>query len=1085
MMLSSILSILDRSKEFEAIVGNINQNIKEQYVSGLSGCAFSYFVSSLRHKLNRPFLIIMQNTEEAERVYQDLSSFFKDTFLFPALDTYSSSDLPSKRLVSERLMVLDKLVRGEPVIVITCIKTILYRLISKDLFRKSIIHLCLDQDIDRDGLISSLVHLGYEITEMVEEVGEGSARGGIVDIYSPSYSLPLRIELYGDKILSIRSFSPTTQRSISFMKDADILPANESVLSKSGDLKSSLIHYLPSNSVIIIDEKKALQKEAHMLKEEVAYQGILTFEQIMEQARDRQIIYTSLLDESKDGINFSVKPMERFSGRISGFTDRLKDLKDLGYQIVIAANYKGQGERIKELLEEYGVSSVLITTHNPQPTTHHSPLIFISNLSSGFDLPEIKMALITDKEIFGYPTYTRRRRFAFQGEPITSYLDLKTNDYVVHELHGIGVYLGINNIEVEGKKRDFITILYAEGDRLYVPIDQISLVQKYVGDKDHPPSIYRLGGTSWERTKSRVKKSIRTFARELLELYAIRLSRPGYAFSQDTAWQYEFEAGFTYEETEDQLKAVRDIKRDMEQKRPMDRLLCGDVGFGKTEVAIRASFKAVMDGKQVVVLCPTTILALQHFNTFKERLAPYPIKVEMLSRFQTRVEQKRIISELKRGLVDIVIGTHRLIQDDIDFHDLGLLIIDEEHRFGVAHKERLKRIRKLVDVLTLTATPIPRTLYLSLGGVRDMSTINTPPLGRLPIKTYISEFSEDLIREAVLKEMERSGQIYFVHNRIETIYKMYCRLREILPFAKITVAHGKMTSRELEEVMIDFLDKRYDILLSTSIIESGLDMPNVNTIIINDAHRFGLAELYQLRGRVGRGSRSAYAYLFYPNESVLSRDAKERLRTIKEFTDLGSGFKIAMRDLEIRGAGNLLGKEQSGNILQIGLPLYCKLLRQTVSELKGEHEEETLEPRIDVPYSAYIPDTYIPSSLQRFAIYKRMQAASQVSDVLEIKDELKDRYGKLPEVVENLLKIIELRVRAKHAGVLSIGTSDHKISIELKEDKDIVSKILHITSKFPSQLKVDPQKTNLLTLSCDNHSLLEEVLEELSFEWIR
>ncbi|NLW46335.1 MAG: transcription-repair coupling factor, partial [Firmicutes bacterium] len=643
-----------------------------------------------------------------------------------------------------------------------------------------------------------------------------------------------------------------------------------------------------------------------------------------------------------------------------------------------------------------------------------------------------------------------------------SFTDLKAGDYVVHISHGIGQYMGIETLEIAGGHRDYLRIQYAGEDRLFVPTDQINMLQKYVGVEDVPPKLNKLGGGDWQKVKNRVKESIRDLAEELLDLYAQREVTPGHEFTPDTVWQYEFEESFYYEETPDQLKAVSEIKKDMERPKPMDRLLCGDVGYGKTEVAMRAAFKGIMDGKQVGVLVPTTILAQQHFLTFRDRFAGFPVNIKVLSRFQTTKEQNKIIDGVLSGEVDLLIGTHRLLSADVHFKDLGLLIVDEEQRFGVVHKEKLKELRQNVDVLTLTATPIPRTLHMSLVGIRDISLIETPPRDRYPIRTHVLEYNEEVIREAIQRELDRQGQVYFVYNRVESIEKMAGYLQNLLPKARISIAHGQMDEDQLERVMLDFYDYEVDILVCTTIIETGLDISNVNTLIVYDADRFGLSQLYQLRGRVGRSNRIAHAYFCYRKDKVLSENAEKRLAAIREFTELGSGFKIAMRDLEIRGAGNLLGPEQHGQIASVGFELYCRLLDETIRERKGEAVPELPEPVVEIPVDAYIPDSYITDGKQKVDIYKKIAVAGTVQQVDEITGEIIDRFGTPPKPVENLLNTAKLKALARELGFASIAKERAEVIGKLHVGLGVdYERILSILQKYKSQFRYQPGRPPL------------------------
>ncbi|MEC9488154.1 MAG: transcription-repair coupling factor [Halanaerobium sp.] len=715
------------------------------------------------------------------------------------------------------------------------------------------------------------------------------------------------------------------------------------------------------------------------------------------------------------------------------------------------------------------------------PPNRGSIILSTGSPSAGMEIEGLDLVWLTEKEVLGkQKRYHKRTREFDEGVEITSFEELEVGDYVVHEQHGIGKYLGVKTLEVQGRHQDYLVVKYAGEDRLYVPTDKVHLIQKYIGVEGQPPRLYSLGGSEWNRVKSRVQESVKEMASELLELYAQREATRGHAFAEDTVWQKEFEEDFPYKETPDQLEAIKQVKKDMESPQPMDRLVCGDVGFGKTEVAIRAAFKAVIDGKQVAMLVPTTILAQQHFNTFQDRFGRFPVAVEMLSRFRTRAEQQAILQKLARGQVDIVIGTHRLLSKDVVFNDLGLLIIDEEQRFGVTHKEKLKDLKVNVDVLTLTATPIPRTLHMALVGIRDLSVIDTPPEDRYPIRTYVREYNEELIKEAIRREIQREGQVYFVHNRVEDIDKYAARIQELVPEARIAVGHGQMSERRLERIMLHFLQGKYDILVCTTIIESGLDISNVNTILINNADKMGLSQLYQLRGRVGRSNRVAYSYLLYKRGRMLAAIAEKRLRAIREFTNLGSGFKIAMRDLEIRGAGNILGPEQHGHIAAVGFSLYCKLLENEINQLKGKGKEEDRKASIDLEIDAFLPDEYIPDSRQKIEIYKKISSLSRQEDVVDLVDEIIDRFGDPPSPVENLIKIGQIKVKASALGIEEIVRRRDKVRIVFREDPPVSPQnILQLTNRFRRGVKVKAGRKLKLELKVSNLSGGQKVLDFL------
>ncbi|WP_324716285.1 transcription-repair coupling factor [Carboxydochorda subterranea] len=752
------------------------------------------------------------------------------------------------------------------------------------------------------------------------------------------------------------------------------------------------------------------------------------WDDLVRASRRSRTLYLTLLPrrlaetEPQHVHSLPVRPADSFHGNWQLLADELRNRQRQRFRVLLALSGQGRAERVREGLVGESVPAILSERLDGQ-LKPGNVVVVPAPLESGFELAELRLLVLTEAEVYGTPRRPARRARTAPteaGARITDYLELREGDYVVHVNHGIGRYQGIQTMDVAGVRRDYLVVRYAGEDRLYVPTDQVHLLQKYIGSDDEPPKLHRLGGGEWARVKKRVEESVHEMARSLLELYAARQAQPGIAFGPDSPWQREFEEAFPYEETPDQLRATEEVKRDMERPRPMDRLLCGDVGYGKTEVAMRAAFKAVADGRQVAVLVPTTILAQQHYRTFSERMAGYPVRLEMLSRFQSASEQAAIIEGLRLGTIDVVIGTHRLLSKDVQFKNLGLVIVDEEQRFGVAQKERLKELRRTVDVLTMTATPIPRTLHMALSGLRDMSVIETPPEGRYPVRTYVVEFQDDLIRDAITRELARQGQVYFVYNRVQTIDRMAAHVQALVPEARVAVAHGQMDESRLEQVMLDFLNGQYDVLVCTTIIETGMDIGNVNTLIVYDADRMGLAQLYQLRGRVGRSHRVAYAYFTYRKERVLSEDAERRLEAIREFTELGSGFKIALRDLEIRGAGNLLGPEQHGHIASVGFEMYCRLLEEAVREVKGETVQKPPEPVLDLSVDAYLPDEYVPDAAQKVEFYRRIAAAEGYDEIEAIAADLRDRFGELPVSVEHLLEVARLKLLARETGVATI-----------------------------------------------------------------
>ena len=951
---------------------------------------------------------------------------------------------------------------------------------------------------DIDEMLARWVAIGYEWEHMVEVPGSFSRRGGIIDIYSPACDLPARIELFGDEVVSIRLFDPLTQRSSKLVNSVAVLPAREAALSNkagreemlkrlglsgckagAGDRladeierlvggeqfeglefysalfsRGSIIDYLPQNALLVLDQPEEMAQalgemdaEAQEIRREQIARGelppnfptpYLTWDELSARfpvkCEKRRILSVYSWQQEDTATLLPFKSAPAYGGRLDDFVEDAGEMLQGRERRIIVVSQ--QARRLSELLEEEDIIAPPLSKLDDPPPPGAIALVQ-GSLNMGWVTGSV--ALFTDVELFGF---TKKRRLV-KRHPMrqAGYLsELSVGEYVVHIEHGIARFAGTTRMAVAETEREYLVLEYAAGDRLYVPSDQIDRIGRYIGPGGAPPALSRLGTQEWARAKQRVREAARELARELLDLYAAREVVPGFACSADTTWQEDLEASFPYMETPDQIQAVLETKRDMERARPMDRLVCGDVGYGKTEVALRAAFKAVMDGAQVAVLVPTTVLAQQHFQTFSERLAAFPLNVAVLSRFRAEREQGEVISGLKRGTIDIVIGTHRLLQRDVSFKNLGLVVIDEEQRFGVMHKEHLKNMRRDVDVLTLSATPIPRTLYMSLSGVRDMSTMETPPEERLPIKTYISEYDERLIREAFIRELDRGGQVFFVHNRVASIQRVASRLAALVPEAEVAFAHGQMPEEQLEHVMLEFTQGKIDILVSTTIIESGLDIPNVNTLIVNDADRLGLAQLYQLRGRVGRGTNRAYAYFLYARGKRLTHQAQRRLKTIFEATELGAGFRIAMRDLEIRGAGNLLGAEQSGQIGAVGFDLYCRLLQEAVAELREGKIKRTSPiqpPTIDLPIRAHIPEEYIADLDMRLTLYQRLAKLSTVEQVAEIDEELKDRFGPVPPQVANLLYAVRVKILAADAGVESISTKDKKMVIRMAGDRRV------------------------------------------------
>lgn len=1049
----------------------------------------SFLLVGLFQALNKPFLVITPHLDEAEELTKELSSFLSDQKVshFPALETFGFERIsPNKELVGQRMRILHLLQGDVPIIVVASLKALLQKIApaGAGIFNPIIIKRTRgDSLVGLSLLVERLALMGYERSYLVEAKGEFCVRGGIVDIFPATSDHPVRVEFVGDKIESIRLFSLASQRSITTFDEIVIYPCREIVLNEEAarraitqlqkiyrvspakglgeDLEKlssftyfegmekylpfffknlgTLIDYFSPEGLVILNEPKELKDQDSFLSTQYAQ---YFKEELLSSLKNlpsthQQLSLISLIPKISEpnAVKFEASAVEPLLGRFDRLEQLIRDLSLEKFTLAIMAESDGQAERLGNFFEErnIGVTSDF-SARLPGQWRSGIVNLGVGYLTGGFIAPSLKLALLSTRDIFKkYARYRLKKQTADSSAILTNPLDLRWGDYVVHPDYGIGRYGGLLTKEVAGLIRDYVLIEYAKGDKLYVPFDQMNKVQKYLGADSRPPKISRLGGTGWSRIKKQVRKSVRKLAFDLLELYTYRAKTKGVSFSADTVWQREVEDAFPFEETPDQLKAISEVKQDLESYRPMDRLICGDVGYGKTEVALRAVFKAVMDGKQAAILAPTTILVQQHFYTFSDRLAAYPVNIEMLSRFRRPTEQKAVIQRLEDGQVDIVIGTHRLLQKDVRFRDLGLVVIDEEQRFGVSHKEHLRALRKAVNVLTLAATPIPRTLQMSLVGVRDLSIIDTPPEDRYPVLTYVGESTEELIKSAIRREMAREGQTFYVHNRVETIDQAAYRLGQLIPEARIAVAHGQMPEDELEKIMMAFLGKEFDVLVCTTIIESGLDIPSVNTLIVEQAERLGLGTLYQLRGRVGRSDRRAYAYFFLSPGKALNRAAYERLKTISEFTELGAGLRIALRDLEIRGAGNLLGPEQHGHLAAVGFELYSELLREAVDELKGMPVQELKEVKVDLPVNAFIPKEYLADEILRIEAYRLIASIDSLTKAIDVENELRDRYGEIPLAVSNLIDICRLRVLARQAGMEEIGREARWLRLKFRD----------------------------------------------------
>lgn len=1058
--MKALLAPLAELADYEEIRKN---RTKENGMIQISGCVntqkihlLSGIGSGCGYKL-----VVFSNEEKAKKAYEEYLLFGEETYLYPARDLlFYYADIKGKTLTNRRMEVLRAIAekkKEEPVTVITTMDAFLDGIISPDEIQKNRIHITGEDTVDLTKLEQDLTALGYERESQIEAPGQFAVRGGIIDVFPLAEEMPVRIELWGDEIDSIRMFDAKSQRSIENISEITIYPASENCFGNNGLV--SFLKYFPENETLLFyDEPHRLQETAETVEAEYTeslknradagmkeegeeeLRVFQTKDIISEMNRYSGIGLTTL--ESKCGLfkvrsvyTVQAKGVNPYNNSFELLTRDLKRLKRNGYRVVLLSGSRTRAKRLAEDLRDYDLSS-FYSEDMQREVKPGEIMAAYGYASEGYEYPMLKFVVISESDIFGRKKKKKKRK-KYEGQRIQDFAELKPGDYVVHENHGIGVYKGIEKIEVEKIVKDYMKIVYAEGGVLYIPVAQMDLIQKYAGADAKKPRLNKLGTIQWGKTKSQVKKVVQIVAKDLVELYAVRQQSEGFVYGPDTVWQKEFEEMFPFEETDDQLQAIEDTKHDMESKKIMDRLICGDVGYGKTEIAIRAAFKAVQEGKQVVCLVPTTILAQQHYNTFVQRLKEFPVRIDLLCRFRSAAEQKKTIEDTKKGFVDILVGTHRVLSKDVVFKDLGLLIIDEEQRFGVTHKEKIKKLKENIDVLTLTATPIPRTLHMSLIGIRDMSVLEEAPNERMPIQTYVMEYNDEMVREAITRELARDGQVYYVYNRVNDIADVAGRIQSLVPDANVAFAHGQMKERELEDIMYDFINGDIDVLVSTTIIETGLDIPNANTMIIQDADRFGLSQLYQLRGRVGRSNRMAYAFLLYQRDKLLKEVAEKRLSAIREFTDLGSGIKIAMRDLEIRGAGNLLGEAQSGHMEAVGYDLYCKMLNEAVRQLKGGPEAETFTTLIDLNVDAYIPEYYIKNEYQKLDIYKRIAAIESEEELEDMTEELIDRFGDIPKKVQQLLVIASLKSLAHSVYVTAIEQKGEEIRFTMYEKAKI------------------------------------------------
>ena len=1087
---------------------------------GASGSERALMVTRMYERVQRPMIVVVNDTKEMDRFAGDLTFFMRYENI-PVLTFPDYNLLPFKRLsyhgetVTTRIRTLYRIMSADVApIVVTTVGAVMHRMIPKDDMVDFAELIMVNEDLDRDRLVEKLISGGYVRTGIVEEPGDFSVRGGILDIFSPLYSEPLRIELFGDTVESVRLFSAVSQRKVKDLPEAVILPAKEVILKK--EEIAAVISRVRQQAALLEMPVTQVRDLVDRISKEGIFSGVESLIPVIYPEPDTLLDYlakdtvavlvepdelgqSALVYQSQARKNFDAAVSEKqlcvppdklytrweeCTTRLAGFkhlsfekldlyqnTDHLhsgnirwpmavEDNSDLtlalkqargkdhalaplvtwiekqaasGHKTFLVCSSPSQGRRLASLLAHYDLHLPVWPDFEQARVEKNATHICIGQVSSGFVWPDEKLAVVRDNEIFGKKIVRPARPVAQVRTDLIPIEDLKKDDLVVHLEHGIGRYEGLTKLKLNGNTNDFLLILYKDDDKLYLPVDRMGQIQKYMGVDGYSPVLDKMGGKSWDKVKAKVKKSTEKIAGELLKLYAERKVKSGFAFEKGDDLYEDFESGFPYDETEDQLKAIENVLQDMMANTPMDRLICGDVGYGKTEVALRASFFAVNNGRQVAVLVPTTVLAEQHYETFKNRFEPFAVTVACLSRFKTPAEQKKIIQAMNEGNIDIVVGTHRLLQKDVGFKRLGLFVIDEEQRFGVKHKERLKKIRTTVDVLALTATPIPRTLHLSLMGIRDISVISTPPEFRRAIITYVSEFEDAIVKEAVGKELQRKGQVYFVHNNINTIRRMAEKIQALVPEVRLDIAHGRMKEDALEAVMHKFVRKEIDLLVCTTIIESGLDIPSANTIIVNRADRFGLSQMYQLRGRVGRADEQAYAYLFIPKDSVLGKDARKRLKVLMEYSDLGAGFQIAMSDLKIRGGGTILGASQSGHIASVGYDMFLKLMEESVAEIKGEPVVSDLDPEINIAVSAFVPESYISDIDQRLSTYRRLARMTDLKEISDFKAELIDRFGPLPTEGANLLLKIMLKVMAKKAGIKRMDLNGRELLLHISD----------------------------------------------------
>jgi transcription-repair coupling factor (superfamily II helicase) len=1124
-----ILDAWRERPEYQGIMRDLSRD-RVSRISGLTELPQAALAAAIFEDIGRPLLLLTAEEKDAVALADDLRPFLGNRVIyFPVLELLPFEVFAHNiELISARVETLSRLVNGESVLIVCCLNAVSRRLIPQQLFAASQLRLKPADIIEPADLAGRLIDMGYERVSLTEIPGTFSQRGSIVDVFPMTNCRPIRIEFFDNEIDNIRYFAPDQQLSLEQVDSVLLPPAKELPLdaatreraqvalsrelaaamsSLRGEDKrraeqtfAPLLEYLQQGiwdnalemltsyfyedagsifdylhqGLILFSEPEQIRQTAMDMKNErysryfdlldqgrllpSFYDNFLEYDDLLLSAQKHQLLLLCQINISSGDISTQseyqllTRELPSYAQNPANFAPEIKGFLAEGYQVFISASSELRLQRVKDILQEAGLSGITVME---------------AGWNSGFESPDLQIALITERELLAKEGRKRYRRTYKGGEKINNFLDLRQGDYVVHLYQGIGQYIGVERLNLGNVEKDYLLIRYAAQDKLYLPVDQLDLIQKYIGNEGNAPKLNRLGGGEWNRAKAKVKAAVQEMTEELLRLYTVRKANRGFAFSADTPWQRDFEDAFPYIETEDQLKSAEEIKADMEAEIPMDRLLCGDVGYGKTEIALRAAFKAIMDSKQVAILVPTTVLAQQHYRTIEERFAGFPVSIASLSRFSSPKEQRETVAKLIKGEIDLVVGTHRLLSKDVGFRDLGLLIIDEEQRFGVAHKEKIKMLKNQVDVLTLSATPIPRTLHMALVGMRDMSLITTPPADRHPVQTYVMEYHERSIHDAIAREMGRGGQVFFLHNQVFDIFEVAAELQRILPAARIAVAHGQMKGKELEQSMMAFVSQEVDVLVCTTIIESGLDIPNVNTLIVDNADTFGLSQLYQLRGRVGRSERQAFAYFTFKKERLINEMAKKRLIAIRDFTELGSGFKIAMRDMEMRGAGNILGPEQHGHIMAVGFDLYCKLLEEEMLKAEGKQAPAAeISTLLELEIDAYIPDSFVPDAVLKVEIYKRLAATASAAEIDDLMAELVDRYGDLPATVVNLSLLANIKFMGKRLAIASIVQNSDHILLRFAEGTPVLGEtLLLLLQNWHKRLTLSDKKGFMIRLS--------------------